>query len=114
MDLTSVIDELESPGSPFTVTRYSESYVEGVASRTPSSVFTAAAHIQPVSGDRLLALPEGRRSEDIRVMFAKVELRVGDAVRYKGVDWEVFEVQDWEPPEGSPFWRALLARQGAQ
>lgn len=115
----SVIDALET--GTYTVTRKpAGSYVAGVWTKGQPSqtlTFSIVASIQPASGKELLRLPEGRRTEETRVVYSKTELQPGgqaqpfsaDLLTIGGESWEVQNVMPWF--DGTGYWKAIIQRE---
>ncbi len=69
-------------------------YTEGSTAST-----SLVASVQPITGAQLKALPEGRHTEELRVVYTTTELLaapIPDKVTLDGSDWEVFKVERWE------------------
>jgi hypothetical protein len=89
------------------------SYVPGA-----TTTFSIDASIQPVSGRDVKAAPEGRRVEELRVVYTLTELLamqpgahgIGDVVTYKGETWEVIKSEQWPDLSGGEYTRAFIAR----
>lgn len=106
-------------GASYTVTRKAATtYTAGraVAGATDAPI-TIVASVQPVTGRELKALPEGRRAEDVRILFTTTELRTespagaADQVTIGGELYEVFQVKPWTA-HGGTHYEVLAARQG--
>lgn len=78
---------------------------------------TITASVQPAKGRDLLRLPEGRRSNETRVVFSATQLLVGeqaasnesDLISIDGQTWEVQHSESWRLPGGdAPYWRAIV------
>lgn len=80
-----------------------------------TSSFDIAASVQPVSGRDLLALPEGLRADETRIVYTTTELRAltsasdTDAITIDGETWDVVRVERWQAFGGTHY-RALAAR----
>ena len=102
----------------YTVTRRAAgSLVEGTYTPGATSTFSIDASIQPVTGRNVKAMPEGRRPEELRVVYTRTELvavspghGVGDVVTYKGEPWEVVTSQQWPDLSGGEYTKAFIAR----
>ena len=70
-------------------------YVAGVWVAGEASEVTGRAQITPARGRDLERLPEGRRSASTIRIITTLEMRLGDVVTWRGVEWEVDTVQDW-------------------
>lgn len=119
MALSGVIDSFATGTYAVTRTVVSTYGTDGRLVAGATSVVNITASIQPLSGRDLKALPEGRHGEDVRKMYAKVELLTQtpgndpDLVTYKGETWEVFNVDSWEAfglGTGGNHYKALIAR----
>lgn len=92
------------------------SYVDGFYVDGGVSSFNIDASIQPVTGRETLAVPEGYRAEETRVVYTTTELRaltptsIGDVITYKSEPWEVIKSEQWPDLAGSEFTRAYIAR----
>lgn len=96
MSLNAVI----FPTGTYTVTRTAAgTYTNGKYTAGAASTFPIVADVQPVSGELLRDLPEGRRAEETRVLFTLTELRAlkpttdSDVVAIDGESWRVFKVE---------------------
>lgn len=67
--------------------RYSDPIVEEVIIQ---------GSIQPVSGEDLVKVPEGYRAEDMKMLFAHVELEELDKVLFKNKTYRVEGKDDWD------------------
>lgn len=93
-------------GATYTVRRRDPgSYVNG--NWTPAGTYTEfqiIASIQPINGRELQMMPEGQRTREMVRIYTKSGLRPtieqqnvkGDLVSYKGRQWEVQKVEEWE------------------
>lgn len=99
------------PTGTYTVTRTEVGdYTQGRYASGPQSTFPIVADVQAVSGRTLKDLPEGKRAEDVQVLYTLAELRAGkpaepqasasddpavepDLVEIDGEQWRVFRVQ---------------------
>lgn len=109
MNLAPAIANL--PQTTLAFTRYAAQTADanGLAqSPTPASTFDAEGSFQPLNGAELRALPEGRRTSEVRKFYTATLLRNKD-VADDGTDtWEVFDVQDWST---AGFYLALLSKE---
>lgn len=113
-----MIDSFADPDSPYTVTRHGAgTYVGGRFVGDPSpSTFSLVATIQPHDGRTLMPLPEGYRSEDVRLVLAYTPLRTldsggaADEIAYKSETWTVISVDNYEA-FGETHVEAIIARQ---
>ncbi len=107
-------------GQQYTVIRkapgvYNSDGVYAESTGDPELPFVAS--IQPLSGRQLAALPEGQSAADTRIVYTTFELRTRtplsapDIVIYKGENWRVIQVSEWEGLSGGPHYVALIARQ---
>lgn len=101
-----------STGS-YTRTRYAAgATVDGVYVPGAASTEAIVAAVQPVSGDVLKALPEGRHADQSRVVYSESELRaapVPDRVTIDGAEFEVFKAERWDA-FGETYYRAVVSR----
>jgi hypothetical protein len=91
---------------PFTllVQRSTGSYVEGEWVVAADKTFYIACSVQPITGERLKTLREGKRIAAANDIFTDMKLRPadpltgtpGDIVTYDGYKWEVIEVHPWQ------------------
>lgn len=93
-------------GTTYTVRRRDPGqYIDGIW--TPAGTyeeFDIIASIQPVRGRELEMLPEGRRTREAIRIYTKSGIRPaieqqdvkGDLVNYKGRQYEVHKVEEWE------------------
>ena len=118
MDIGALIDSFAT-GSYQVTRRASAAPVRGVYGATTDSVITIAASVQPASGQDLLRLPEGRRTNLTRVIFTTTELLTGDAgaaneadlVTIDGLEWEVQHVERWQDSNGYDVGYRCIAQQ---
>lgn len=80
---------------------------------SPSNV-SIVASVQPVGGREFAALPEGRRANEVRVVYTATALLTegagsADIVTIDGEAWEVFKVETW-PAWGVTHYRAFVSR----
>lgn len=104
MDITALIASFSTASGTYAVTRQtSGGYTRGVANPTVNSTIQITASLQPATGQDLLRLPEGRRTNETRVIFTDTLLRTGDQgqtveadlVLIEGDLWEVQHVETW-------------------
>lgn len=96
----------------YTITRTAaDTYTDGLRTAGATSTFTIDASIQPVTGRKLLALPEARRTQDIRVLWTATALAVADKITIAGELYEVFEVVTHGVLSTTPFYCVYCARQ---
>lgn len=91
-------------GATYQVTRRQRSKrVKGVAVQGLATTHDVFASVQPATGRDLMKLPEGRRSEETRVLYAIGDLQLGgqgashesDRVSIDGETWEVQHIEKW-------------------
>lgn len=104
MDVAEAID---AEARSVTLTRvadgtYTENgdYVPGAATET-----AILAAVQPMSGRKLMDMPEGIRNEARALIWSRSELRTDDKVSHDGDDYRVIFV--WKRRDGG-FWRAAM------
>lgn len=99
----------------YTVSRYgAPAWADGLATKASPSTFSIVASVQPVGGREIRALPEGRRGNEVRVVYTATLLRTeaagsADIVTIGGEPWEVFKVETWEA-WGVTHYRAFVSR----
>lgn len=85
----------------------------------PSVPFSIKCSLQPVKGRSRLLLPDGIRTTDSKLVLTKTELLITDdffsqecdVVTIKGVDFNVFHVEDWTGfGLSTDHYRCLLVR----
>jgi hypothetical protein len=115
--LQAVLDDPLFQTGTYTVTRtVAGSYVQGRYVPGGTTTLNVDASVQPITGRDLLALPEGQRTEEMRVVFAKTELRTRgpsndpDRLTIDGEAWEVRNVERWQGLAETHY-RAVVARQ---
>ncbi len=72
--------------------------------------------VQPAGGKDLLRLPEGRRTNETRVLFTTTQLYTGDQgqefeadwVTIDGEYWEIQHCEDWVQSGGGTAYRCIL------
>lgn len=91
---------------PYSVERHGTvTYVDGLPVRTPPSTITIMANYQPMSGYRLMRMPEGLRAQQWITIWSDTELRTaqtaGDEadvfIDEKGVKYQVHNGKPWRP-----------------
>lgn len=85
---------------PFTIKRtVAGAYVNGVYVEGAESTITIQASVQPVSGQDLVAIPEGRRASDMVKVYTSEDLfcqgdagtgQSPDRIVYLGKDYEIY------------------------
>lgn len=91
-------------------TRYAAgSVTDGVKARGTGAAVTITAHVQPISGADLQALPEGRRTDEVKAVFTSDELHTRDRLTIEGDVYEVDKVETW-PAFGVTYYRAIASR----
>lgn len=118
MSLLDVIGRFRTATS-YTVTRAGAgTYTAGRYVAASPSTFTITASVQPVTGRELLALPEGQRAEDLRVLYTATALRTRDAngaadsIAIGGENYTVIRVETWSGVTAGHY-RVTVARQTA-
>lgn len=117
MDVAALIARFAS--GTYTVHRRAAAvYVHGRAQAGVDSTIQIVASVQPVTGNDLLRLPEGRRSVETRVLFTATELRAGgqgkdheaDHVEMDGERWEVQLAEKWPAftTTDPGYWRCVV------
>lgn len=79
-------------------------YVDGIYQKGIVSTFKTVCSVQQPTPDELQNLPEGERNKDIRKFISKKPVRtasdrdglIADVVRYKGFDYKIISVGDWD------------------
>jgi hypothetical protein len=101
----------------YTVSRYAApAWVAGVATKATPSTLSIVASVQPVSGREIAALPEGRRANEVRVVYTSTALRTegvsggsADTISIDGEVWEVFKLETWSAWSETHY-RAFISR----
>lgn len=104
-------------GGPYTVTRktvggYDE---DGMAVAGSTSMLSAAGSLQPVTGRELRDLPEGKRGDEIRVLYTLTEIRMQspthepDVITIDGEPWTTVKVERFDA-FGETHYRAFFSR----
>lgn len=114
MSLTGAIASFST--GTYTVTRTAAgSSTLGRYTAGATSTFDIVASVQPVTGRDLLAMPEGLRADETRIVYTTTELRAltaasdADVVAIDGEVWGVVQVERWQAFGGTHY-RALAAR----
>lgn len=114
MSLNGVIESFAT--GTYTLTRGTSGvYTDGRYVSAAPSTTTVEACVQPVSGRKLLPLLEGRRTDEVRVVFTQSELfpvtpsQRADQLTIDGEQWEVFNVERWQH-WGETHYRSLVSR----
>lgn len=105
----------------YTVTRHAVStWTDGEHVPGAETTFQIVASIQPITGRELEMLPEGDRNRGRLKCYTETLLQAGegdavpDRVEYKGTDYEVQEVRDFQDHgTGLPHYRVMLVEIGA-
>lgn len=102
MDIASLIESFAT--GTYTVTRTTRAApVRGREQQGTETTFDITGSSSPATGNDLKKLPEGRRTNETRVVFTATELLLGgegaaneaDTVSIDGQDWEVEHVETW-------------------
>lgn len=98
MSLNGVISSF-STGS-YTRTRTSVgTTVDGTYVEGSTSTSSILGSLQPVTGDLLKSLPEGRRADEVKVLYTTSDVIVKpipDKFTIDGEQWETEKVMKWE------------------
>lgn len=85
-----------------TIKRYSGGqYIKGIWTEGVETTTTAKASVQPVSGNELMLLPEGRRNSESVKIFTTAQLKTQslqekcDIIEIRGIDFEIHNVKHW-------------------
>jgi hypothetical protein len=102
----------------YTVTRTSRgATTRGHVAAGSTTTFSITAAVHPAMGNDLKRLPEGRRSNETRVVYSRTELILGgqgaqyeaDLISIGGQDWEVEHVETWnDPVSGDSGYRTIV------
>lgn len=90
-------------------------WTTGVFAKASPSTISIVASVQPVGGRDFAALPEGRRANEVRVIYTATLLRTegpagsADEITIDGEAWEIFKVETW-PAWGVTHYRAFASR----
>ena len=72
-----------------------------------------SGNIQPISGNTLQRLPEGRRDKAIYSMWTSTPLDLETLIMYKGARFEIEQADDWDQPSSTlPHYKYIMLRQG--
>lgn len=91
--------------------------LRGRAVSGTESTLTISGSVSPATGEDIIRLPEGLRSNQTRVLFTDTALTVGgqsssyeaDAVLIDGMTWECQHVETWvDPRSGGSFYRCIV------
>lgn len=94
----------------YTRTRYAAgSVTDGVKARGAGATASIQASVQPITGEDMQALPEGRRVDEVKAVFTTSELRARDRLAIDGEVLEVDRVETW-PFFGVTYYRAVCSR----
>lgn len=95
----------------FTVTRTATgTTTKGRYTPGADSTFPIDAVVRPVTGQLLVALPEGQHAENTRVFYTKTEVRERtDVIAMDSEDWAVFQADDF-PGHGGRHYRVMASR----
>lgn len=120
MDIVSLVNSFSTSAGTYDVTRQaSKGFTRGVANPTTNSTFQITASVQPATGQDLLRLPEGRRTNETRVLFTTTQLFTGDQgqtdeadlVTIEGDPWEIQHVETWVDPVTKTIGYRCIAQQ---
>src|ERR1700742_262514 len=113
MDIASLISSFATGdgltnGNYQVTRRVACSFVKGIAQPSTGRLITIQASVQPATGKDLLRLPEGRRSNQTRVVFTTTQLYTGDQadvyaadlISIDGDPWEIQHVEEWLQANG--------------
>ena len=107
--------ETFSTGTYKVTSRAAPTFVDGLAIPGLMIETYITASIQPANGHDLKALPEGRKGENVQVIYTKEILRidglthVADEIEIDGVAFVVFKSERWKH-RGSVHTRAYAAQ----
>lgn len=81
---------------------------------------TIEAWVQPVSGDDIEKLPQGRRTNEVVKIYSLDEIfsastsdaDMPDVIEIDGAEFEVENIYDWD--DDGAYWKALAVRKGDQ
>src|SRR5690606_10287750 len=74
---------------------------------TPATTSTIRAAIQPATGNQLMDVPEGMRTEARWLLWSRSEVKIDDTITSGGVSYRVMHL--WPRMEGG-FYRAAIGR----
>lgn len=113
MSLHGVISRFKT-GTYAIVRTAADTYTNGLRTAGTTSTFTVDASIQPVTGRELFALPEARRTQDVRVFWTSVILIATpnpDKITIGDETFEIFQIYTHAVLSNTPFYRVYCARQ---
>lgn len=99
----------------YSVARYgAPTWSDGIGTKAAPSTISIVASVQPVGGREIRALPEGRRGNEVRVIYTATLLQTetsgsADIVTIDGEPYEVFKVETWIA-WGVTHYRAFASR----
>lgn len=100
----------------YSVARYGAgTWTTGVFAKGSPTTVSVPGTVQPISGREFQAVPEGRRANEVRVIFTAVALQTegpsnsADVVTVDGETWEVFHVEK-HVGRGTTHYRSLISR----
>ena len=108
MDLPDIIQSFGT--GTYLVTRRAKAvFVAGRATPGATTTISIEASVQPATGRDLLRLPEGRRTQETRLVYTTTRLTPGaqgaayeaDLVLIEGNTWEVQHVETWHQAPGT-------------
>lgn len=82
-------------------------YVDGIYQGNNTSDSSIMAAIQPATGNQLMDVPEGLRTEARWLCWSRSIMKVDDIITHDGIKYRV--VFDWPRNEGG-FYRAAIGR----
>jgi hypothetical protein len=118
IDLSGVVESLASHETLAVKRPPSGVYVDGRYSAGATTNFTVLASVQPLTGEDLLVLPEGERTDDAIEIFTLEKLQpsqqgaaeLGDLVTYLGRDYRIRLAEDWGA--NGNYYRSVATRVG--
>lgn len=118
IDLSSVITSLASHVSLPVKRPAAGSFVAGRYVEVAPVALTVLASVQPLTGEDLEVLPEAERTSDAIEIFSIAELfpvnhtlnKLGDLVTYRGRDYRVRNVEQWDV--NGNYFRSVATRVG--
>lgn len=114
MDLVGLVESFAT-GTYEVSRRAAATFLRGVAVPASPQTFAIRASVQPAGGKDLLRLPEGRRTNETRVIFTTTQLYTGDqgsayeadVVTVDGEGWEIQHCEDWVQAGGGVAYRCV-------
>jgi hypothetical protein len=114
-DLVQSFSTQPGDGTYIVQRRAAATFVAGRPVQAAPTNLSIVASIQPASGKDLLRLPEGRRSNETRVLYTTTRLLTGDQggpneadqVTIDGTQWEVQHCESWVQPGGDMVFRCV-------